>query len=1090
MTQPRKEQIKDIQAKFSVLDPTLAATLGLAQSAIYTVGNYTTFINGTITKTLGGAVDTSSGFYTGTVAGPRHGVAALDSFTITIPQLNGGNPIAVVIQSGDIVTISSVATLPVSRLAARINAVIDPLLLAYTTAHSLPTAPSVASNSNGHLKLQTPFTGDTSSLTIADVTLGILNAIFTPTASLTITGVTSPKRGIVTISPDGLGGLSSVRLANGEPCITRQAMRMHVGNGKYSPDSSIGQDIYAKITGVVGTSATVSFYTYGTLQPQVVTAISDFSSLNGAHTLGITITDPALGTPVVLSIGFGSTPTNPAAVITLINNAWHASGGFDTTAYGPAKGTAVIAKTAFAFTSTSRFDLVLNGNAPISIIPGTATISGTTLAAFINAAIVSAGQVAQGAASVNATGGVVIQSSHVTSDSSVELQAGAGTDMSALDEMGIAPGIYHGSSIAEAYGSDEIRIFNPSRNSGASLAISGSGPTLGFMGLTAVTHTITIGEEPAVPGAYVKVLVSEAMEFGEVPDSHESTVEQFDSVNTLSILDPTMGIKNAGMAPVLGQDGKIPVSAINHILDSLSLESITLGAKSVSTLTDLLKPRITAPFATALGKTLIATFVDSSGTGKTTRLYMSIGGALQKSENASYNNSTNLWSKDTNGVSASLISLEDGFVKTFTRLAADNGTWAEGPSATTWREVASIGVNPAVTSLMTLGTNYIDGVLPNTPRQKNVVADDTVNGGLTLLSESIPTSGADLMGKRIYHDSIIGAVVATVNAKWGGTTWSKDVTGQTATMTTYSFTAIMVSARRDSHDTPWAYGAWDYKPIQSGYAVTGDEDNTILSGALELGNSMSDSANGRTTSRLFVNHTKTTNGLRTLVSSWVGGNGQNHRTYRGVGFDPSVSIYFDNKDIVITTNNARWDETGNVWHQDVSDLSTMTITSNQYVQHFVKKLSAPSTWADSAWVLVANFWENGLSLSSSSDSTNAAGAKNLLGLGNLVKAFGTIYNVAGTYTLGDVFGVSSIVVGPSGPVAANEIKVNLTAAMTNAGVGYCVVCSVVSNDLTKVSSSINSGSSFSLFFYDSTTHLAYNNSSNGNNANFIVMGYQ
>lgn len=587
MTQLRKEQINDIQAKFFALDPrlesvtsppTVGQPLGLVQSTTFTAPGVSysplaVFLGSSVTGQFGGAIDTSRGYIVGSVQGPFVSAAG-DQISVICPLLNGGNPIIVTILSSDIVNVSGSPLLTTSRLAARINATVVP----YLVAAGLPSTP-LATNQNGYLQVVTPTVGDSASITVREVTSGKLNVYFGAGSgsSLSAVGVTAPKRGIATVDPSGKGAKAYVRMANGAPALTRQGARMHMGDGNYVPDQSIGQDIYARVTGVAGTSATIAFYTLGRLRPSVSSgaptgsgiAVSNFAALNSTDTITISVGDPSLPPSSTVSVTFSPSPTSVNDVIDKINTAWGAAAG----TYLPAnKAAVVVTPTTFAFPSSSNFVLILNGTAPITVSVAGVT-NQSTLVSAVNAAIAGAGLSAQGSCTLFGPSGaqsVAIISSVTGANSSIQLApAPSGIsylpdDMSALNGLGLSPGLYKATVIAQLYGQDEITIFNPSRNSSATISVSGSSATLTKMGFpTALSVGVSQGEEPAVPGGQVNILIPEAMGFGEVPDNLESLVEDFLQTNIVSSVDPNAGIVNMGLPAILDPDGQVPLGLLN-----------------------------------------------------------------------------------------------------------------------------------------------------------------------------------------------------------------------------------------------------------------------------------------------------------------------------------------------------------------------------------------------------------------------------------------------------------------------------------------------------------------------------------------------
>lgn len=1093
MTQPRKEQIKDIQAKFSVLNPKLAShsvppdsgpVLGLQSSKTFTttgisINPYQEFLNGTVTKVFGGVVDTSPGYYVGVNQGSFI-ITSGQQFSIAIPQVNGGNPITVTIQISDVVTIGSTPVVTTSRLAARINSTIDPYLAAYAVAHPLEPVPSsIASNFNGHLQLRTPFIGDSGSIVVRDVTFGLLNTILSSGASPTISilGKISPKRGVVTLSPDGLGGFSPTRFAGGDPCITRQVRRVHMGGFNYVPDVSIGQDIYAKFSGSASlSSVTVSFYTTGVLQSQVITSSSNFTALDAGNTLGLTITDPTLGSPVVLSINFSSisAASTPQTVVNLINAQWNSSLGFGST-ISPTQGSVRILKPIFSF-STSTFGLILNGNTPITVNVNSSITTRALLVSAINSAISSASQGSQGTATLSGSGTAISSLQTNGALSSVEITAGTNGDMSALDEMGISPGEYHGSTVAELYGLDEIRIYNPSRAPGSSISISGSVSTLGRLGIPAAgTFTVSRGEEPAVPGSEVKILVSEAMEFGEIADDYDAVIEQFSSDNSVSFVDPVRGHRNAGIPVSLGPDGKLSHELIERDFDRLSVESLSLGSLSVGSPS---KSRVTAPYDPSSGiKTLFHTFPPSSN-GSVIRVYVDSNGSTVYTRNARWDNAGS-WSKDVEGVASNAVIVNGpgGITKNMYRQPSEASPWDDTvPNG--WRDTVVCG-DPTSPGFVQLGGGEVDNLSSNlVPRVKYYAVPNSV----ILISESISDSG---IGTRVYHEATSPFRSSTsINARFDGVNWNKDVSGQPSLYRAVSNEFEQTFVQFAANNSPWS--SWDNTSWLTQFGTNNSNDFHNIGGRIILGDGIGINATGRGLSRITVNHADTTNNHRTLITSWTGGNGVNTYLYRGVGFR---SPDFDNIDVVIQSTNAYWDQAGGFWQKErTTDNAFLILTHGSATYNYTKTGNSPMTWPDSTWNQVSNMSRLGLHLPYSEDLNNTVtGTKNQLGPANIVKAYG-VWNDA-TATLGDSWNVSNI----SHPGGTNFIQVSLSSAMINASsAGYAVIAGVVNNIIIKCMTLSFSASSFEVGFYRSDTNAANNNGNGGipNNFSFVVLGYQ
>ena len=142
MPQPRKEQILDMQTRYTRVDAIDGAQIGSSTFAVtpstqfidnnVTHNYFTDFLAQTVTGTIGGAETSAFAVLTGGLGPYNAGAGA--SFSITMTGVNGGAPVAVTIVSGDIVMIGGIPVVTVAHAAYRINA-------AFTSAgHSSPVA--------------------------------------------------------------------------------------------------------------------------------------------------------------------------------------------------------------------------------------------------------------------------------------------------------------------------------------------------------------------------------------------------------------------------------------------------------------------------------------------------------------------------------------------------------------------------------------------------------------------------------------------------------------------------------------------------------------------------------------------------------------------------------------------------------------------------------------------------------------------------------------------------------------------------------------------------------------------------------------
>lgn len=955
MTRPRKEQIDATDTKFSLLPAALTSTtappvtpaLGLSSSVTWTTTGsnpYLTFINSSVTKQFGGAIEDTAAFLKSSVQGPFNDLSGM-SFTILIPELSV-SPYTVTVQVGDVVNLNGGPVLPASRLAARINTVVGS---------------AVASNQNGYLQIKSITTGKTAIITVQDVTAGILNAIFGSGSSPTLVahGVSSPTRGIVSQSADGKGGVIQLRLATGEPCVTVQSRRLHMGNFKYLPDAQLGQVIYGRLTAVPGASATVSLVTNGKNRPSVNSASSNFSTLTGADSVQITITEPSLGSPTIFTVTFDTT-TTVQHVVDVLNAGWGAA-----LSPSPVQGIVSITKSTFSFQTGANFYIYLNGHA-VNVTVGPTIITAAQLLSTISAAIVSAGQTGQGAASLG--GGILqIQSSNTTGyGSTVELRAGTPIisggplEMTALNEIGTSPGVYSGSVIAQLYGLDEITILNPSRNPGSTLAMTGSG-TLTKLGLTGFSSVgAIVGEEPAFPNVEVKAIYPESMSFSEVPVNYEGTIEAFQSPNRTAITDPTLGIQNAGKPVVAGLDGKIPSDVLEHLIDTLSLDQINLGARNTGSIANLLKSRIIAGGNSGQGPMLLSTFPDIQNSGPTTRVYLDPAGYVLITQNAIFQ-ASGVWGRDT-AANAFCTKIGNGQDTQLVHLAGEGSTWPDSIApGTNWRELSSVGLTSGG-GLLESGFGNSDSLVNNLVAR---LRRASFTNGYCLLEQDGVTGIQQNRTYIKYQSSDQPTLAFSINAAVDttGNNWTKDVTNKESCLIAISTNAG--SIRYESAGTPGPINSWTNIPFSWDFSTGtfSGTGNVSADGSANIGTFIAVGGNGFTNEtsrqlyRIRVDHSATValpslNYTRTRVASFTGGSFQHiNNTYRGTGFNNAADSLSTNptQDMFFEAMNASWDGTN--WNKDTTaDIAVLIVYTNRGRTTFMK--TGTAAFADSAWVYV------------------------------------------------------------------------------------------------------------------------------------------
>jgi hypothetical protein len=876
MTQPRKEQIKDQRSYFTRIDtigvatPIPFGTPDVPGGTVQTIQNtisenyYNEFLQQTITQTPGGAESDASAFIIGAQGPFVSPVVAGASFTITLPNVNSSNPVLITFQPSDVVNIGGNPYITTSKVAARINA-------ALTVAGVNPSSP-VAQNINGQLVLQSAgpsgyTTGSSAFLTVNDVTVGVCTALgLAPGNTATVTGISSPVRGIITQSTDGFGGFIQLRNPDSSPAITQTPIQINVSGLGNIPLYPPGQSIYGRLQQIPGISNNpkfvVSYVRQGSVPGKVITSGGNFSSLTTSDSFTVTVNtvNPALYPnpshnfsiqTYVLTITFGVAPTGAQDVISAVNAAWNAAAagaGFPAgTEAGRGGVIGAVAGPWQFITGQDMFFIVLNGNTPIQIYPTTGVYSTSDLVNFINAAISTAGQAAQGSAAVSNFGTLQI-TSHLTSGPSSTVQIMAGDLFGAsplptnnftttLDKLGLVPGVYSGSVVAKPFGNattvEEIAFVCPDHTTDdpygtpASITVSGSSAVMAKLGLsgTSVTGTTAIGIEAVTPPV-VHAMIPEMMEFGEVPENIETTTEKFLATDDPQLAQPGAGTENLGISALLGPDGKINPDLLRKIVDVLSIDSLTLGARNLGYLQANQTPRIVTPFSSSQGSgmTLLWEGVSVAGlTGSNAqqimRLFADSQAGLWVTCNAYWNGPVGFpinWRKDTAGQSASAVYIGQSTVTGQPKMeflyagpaVASPFTFAGSPLGT---GTPPVGFDPS--GALNGALAFILAGTQSTASNENLIPRflaQTAPSTFTLIWEAqSPTASPSI---RIYaqmNPSNETDYWFTINAAWNGVAWAKDVNGVAANAVQMlaggGFGSQFLHWHRGAADnTPWA----------------------------------------------------------------------------------------------------------------------------------------------------------------------------------------------------------------------------------------------------------------------------------------------
>lgn len=571
MTQPRGKQIKSVNTRYDVLS--VSVVPGSAETVIS---------SGSFPSAPGGADQDVPARVFGTTVSPY---AVLAGYTMSI-GVDGAPPFSVVFASTDTT---------VGRVCLKINAA---------------AGSNIASNDAGHLVLTSPTVGSASSLILADVTPGVLS-LFGLSAG-THTGFKAGTDGIITLSPDGLGGTAPHATDDGKNLVTDGGKLVYFShiNG-----FSTGRKMMQLVPGGVpvvgrltfdGTSYHSKYYAKITPRAKVRSLGSFFSLLDGSNTLTLNVNGQGF------NITFSAGPYTRDTVLDAINAAYASAMGItdpwarvDGTSPGPFRGL-----------SGTSFSVEVDGGAA-QVVTFTTESTATEVANHITASLVGAtASVISGPNSQY----VAIRSSNGNGrTSSLKIYSG---DQS-LFRLGIRPGFYGGTYVADQYGPDEIEIASVYRgdsNGGfPSVSVSGSGTTLVRMGLSAMTVPgSSASQYEPVTAPFFDALMSttpfsalmcfpNVLEFGDVPVDNDTVIQRYlaksagsnidgrnrsvDDAETGSIttISASRGFFDVGKPIVMASDGQIPLdngggdsNAVDAIVKQITRLSATEVVQAVA----------------------------------------------------------------------------------------------------------------------------------------------------------------------------------------------------------------------------------------------------------------------------------------------------------------------------------------------------------------------------------------------------------------------------------------------------------------------------------------------------------------------------
>jgi len=552
MTQPRKQQIKSVDTHFAVLGTSVtpgSASLAVSPSSFQ--------------SPPGGADQDIPAMVQGTSTGP-YPVLAGDSFTVSV---DGAPAVTVVLASSDTTS---------GRVALKINAAVGS---------------AIAADNAGHLVIASPTAGAASSLKLAEISPGVLSKFGIPPG--TFPGVAAGTDGLLTLTPDGRGGLASVATADGRNLVTDGGKLVYYasssGARRMMQLTPGGVPVRAGLT-FDGTNAQAAFCYSAIQRARVRSFGSFFSLLDNTNTLTLNVNGVAFSTV------FSSGPYTRDGVLDAINSAYASAAGITDT-WARADGTIP-----GPFRSLNGQSIVfsVDGGSPVTV---TFTTESTVaeVVGKINASV--PGLVALSAAGPSGTYLAVRSSNTNGRTSSIKVWS----PNQGLARVGISPGFYGGCYVADQYGPNEIEIFSVFRGSanGASpsISVSGTGTTLSRVGLTATTVPGSttpdvepvgapfLGPDMSSTTAYsILLCYPQVLEFGDVPVNAEDAVQRFVAKSAGSNIDlrniPVDDFKNGvvvsaavgrgffdvGKPVIVGPDGS--VSGSSGGADSGSVDSV------------------------------------------------------------------------------------------------------------------------------------------------------------------------------------------------------------------------------------------------------------------------------------------------------------------------------------------------------------------------------------------------------------------------------------------------------------------------------------------------------------------------------------
>ncbi|HEY8096482.1 MAG TPA: hypothetical protein VIE65_10380, partial [Methylobacter sp.] len=395
-------------------------------------------MNAAIISDTPGGIESNSSAYLLSSSSEAYPILAGDAFNIAV---DGGSNVVVTFLNGDTTA---------SRIASRINTAVGS---------------QIAGNSAGKLYLQSLTTGSTSKFIVSDVVAGTLAKL--GLIAGTFIGSAAAIRGVVTVSRDRLGGYVPLRTTDGRNVVTDTAYLKRQGAG-YLAIPPGGTPVHGRLL-FDGTNYILSYYSRTKTTPKIITFNSNLALLDNTDSLTLTFTN----TTGSLNLSFPSGPgLTRDQVIDRINVLWA------TLTFLSIANAIVAGKITGPYqVGSESIAIAVDGGAPQLC---TFTVAGATAADVVNDINTQVTGV-----TASTSGGVILIQSNQANGRLSSLEFFDGVGSSSLAKLGIQPGLYRGSFIAEAYGTSEIIIRGNALGSVGTIIVTGPAQTQARLGIPA-----------------------------------------------------------------------------------------------------------------------------------------------------------------------------------------------------------------------------------------------------------------------------------------------------------------------------------------------------------------------------------------------------------------------------------------------------------------------------------------------------------------------------------------------------------------------------------------------------------------------------